>query len=480
MSTPLGATFLHWASRRALRWLYREVHYLGRDRIPDTGPVLLLGNHPNDLPDVLAGLFTTERHVRYVATLSATVLPLATASYKAMGVIPVMRVRDVRMMRARGVDVAAVNTAAFDTVRRAFAVGEVVAIFPEGGVHDTSALGVPRSGVSKMALLGLDDVLKNDVTVVPFGIQYEAPRTLRSDVMVDIGTPFSLADWRAESAHQTGRAEEAALTAHLHASLLKVTRNSSSWDHAELRDRLTAVTGVLAVRGDEPLQASVRRVQARCAALVESSESAGRAGEFSDPGAVPTLRVDWQTVADPLGDAVVRAGGIRTSARDTARMLDVARAPASQSTRLPNEAALQVHARWPSIAAIVITAVPAVIGLLLHAPLWFMVLRVAKRMMVVRTDYVAKAILPGLHLIFLGYLILGSLFALGLRAAGWSMWWALALLVVLPRLGDLGLWWRDAVRAMGLRARVRGWSSADRAAVVASAERIRAAWFALS
>ena len=149
MATPLGATFLHWVSRRALRWLYREVHYIGRERIPATGPVLLLGNHPNDLPDVLAGLFITERHVRYVATLSATVLPLATASYKAMGVIPVMRVRDVRMMRARGVDVAAVNASAFETVRDAFSAGDVVAIFPEGGVHDTPILGVPRAGVAQ-------------------------------------------------------------------------------------------------------------------------------------------------------------------------------------------------------------------------------------------------------------------------------------------------------------------------------------------
>jgi len=470
LSTSLGATFLHWVSRRALRWLYREVHYIGKQHIPVSGPVLLLGNHPNDLPDVLAGLFTTERHVRYVATLSATVLPLATASYKAMRVIPVMRVRDVRKLRARGVDVGAVNAAAFEAVREAFVADDVVAIFPEGGVHDKPKLGSLRSGVSKMALIGLDTASKNPLTVVPFGMHYEAPRTHRSDLIVEIGEPFSLADWYAQTQQPSERSAEPALTARLYGAIFAVTRNSSSWGHADARDQLIATIAALVGTDEEPLLTTTTRVRAHCAALVESDAHApSRAGE------------PWQTVANPIGDAVVRAGGLRTSARDTARLLDAAALPTSQPSWRPEGAsAVHVHAHWPSITAILITAVPALIGLLLHAPLWLGVLRVAKRLTLVRTDYVAKAILPGLHLILLGYLVLGGLCALAARAAGWSMWWALALLVVLPSLGDLGLWWRDAVRAVRLRARVRGWSAADRTAVVHTAERIHAAWNALS
>ena len=115
---PVVPTFIRWISRRALRWFYRELRFVGRGRIPAQGPVLLIGNHPNDLPDVLAGFFTTPRAVRYVATISATTLPLAAATYRGLGVIPVMRVRDVRKMRARGVDVAQVNTVAFAMVQK--------------------------------------------------------------------------------------------------------------------------------------------------------------------------------------------------------------------------------------------------------------------------------------------------------------------------------------------------------------------------
>ena len=138
MSTPLAATLLRWLMRRALRWCYREMHFAGRERIPAEGATLLFGNHPNDLPDVLAGYFTTERHLRYVATIAGTIMPLAALTYRTLGVIPVTRIRDVRKMREKGVDVANVNRAAFDDVRRAFQAGEAVGVFPEGGVQESS------------------------------------------------------------------------------------------------------------------------------------------------------------------------------------------------------------------------------------------------------------------------------------------------------------------------------------------------------
>ena len=63
--------FLRWSARRALRWVYRETVVVPLGRVPDTGPVLFVGNHPNDLPDVLLGLQACPRHVRYLATISA-------------------------------------------------------------------------------------------------------------------------------------------------------------------------------------------------------------------------------------------------------------------------------------------------------------------------------------------------------------------------------------------------------------------------
>lgn len=462
--------FIHWVSRRALRWSYRSVHYVGRDRIPRDGPVLLIGNHPNDLPDVLAGLFLTPRPVRYVATISATMMPLASATYRALGVIPITRIRDVRKMRERGVDAGAVNATAFAAVQAAFAQGDVVAVFPEGGVHDTSSLGAFRPGVSKMALSSSETGSTVDLIVLPFGLQYEAPQQLRSDLTVLVGAPISLLAW-SEVERQAGRTPSVStLSATLRESLVVVTRNSDTWEDAACRDRLIAAVAAVSA-SQRPLAEHTAHIQHRCSQLVAT----GLDDETTD-------RVRWRTIAHVVGAAVRRAGGLDTSALDTARVLAAAQPLREVGNGGRGHAAggepQNADPRWPAQSPLLAATLPALVGLALHAPIWALVRWNARRSMQVRTDYAAKAILPGLHLIFLGYLLLGGLFALGFRAVGWSSGWAVPALMMLPRLGDLGLWWRDGVRGLVLRARVTRWSSAERATLHTAAEQLRAAWLA--
>ena len=442
---------IRWISRRALRWCYREVCYVGRDRVPSDGATLLFGNHPNDLPDVLAGFFTTHRPVRYIATISASILPLAEATYRGLGVIPVTRIRDARKMRARGVDTASVNRSAFESVGQAFHDGEIVGVFPEGGVHDSWHIGRPKAGVARMALNSIDSVSKTDLKLIGFGVQYEAPQTLRSDMIILVGTPFSLREWVESESDPS----PAALSERLLAELMAVGRSSSSWPNAESRNRLVAAVAATNASGAEPLLETASRFQQRCSGLVEGKD----ASQVAEGDHV----VHWRTIADELAEWVHRLGGIATSARDTARVLDAAGASNPQAS-------------WPSVGWMMATALPAAIGLALNGPLQMGVWRFARRSAKVRTDVMARAILPGLHLIFLGYVVLGVVIALGFRAASVSSWWALPVVMLLPRLGDLGLAWRDAAGAMRLRARVRRLSVVDRATIRAAADRVRVAY----
>ncbi|MCC6241993.1 MAG: 1-acyl-sn-glycerol-3-phosphate acyltransferase [Gemmatimonadaceae bacterium] len=418
---------------------------------PSTGPVLLIGNHPNDLPDVLAGLEVSGRHLRYVATISATTLPLASATYRGMGVIPVMRVRDVRKMRALGIDVGAVNAAAFGVVGQALRDGEVVGVFPEGGVHDTSAVGRPRSGVAKMALQYIDAGSENELHIVPFGMHYDAPRTFRSDLTIQVGVPLGLKAWHARLAGSTPQsAIEGALNDRLHEMLLGVTRNSSSWDKADARDRLVAVIAAIGAELGGTLSGTALACQHRCAELMEEERAA-----------------EWQAMVDPISAAVGKVGGIASSPRDVARVLDAA----GMSHR---------GAAWPSLLAMAASAPIALVGLVIHAPLWWAVRAVARHMTAVRTDYVAKAILPGLHLILLGYLGWVGLFVIVATMTDVRWWWVVPLVIALPRLGDAAMWWRDAVRAHALRARVRGWHAADRRTLHDAVSRLSASWLHVS
>lgn len=436
---------VYWVSGRCLRWFYREHRVVGYGRVPTSGPVLLVGNHPNDIPDVIAGLYLSPRHPRYIATVSVTTNPMAKAMYDAMAVIPIARVRDARKMRAEGVDLAALNQAANDTVQAALASGDVVAVFPEGGVHDVPEIGRLRTGVAKMVLEHLDADAKNDVIIAPFGHQYEAPRRWGSDLLSVLGEPWSARGWLdTQPPDQRGAA---ALTDRVREGVRSVTRNSATWDEAATRDELVAAAaGVMAPHN--PLDAAPAFV-ARAAVLAAEALGDG-------PG-VESVRV--RTAAHALARAVERAGGIGSSSVDQARLLG----------------ALDVHRRAVPVPAVGLwVGLPAAaIGWALHGPVLPVVYALAKKATKQRADFVAACFVPGLYVVLLWWLLVALIAAGVFAAVGWSPLWALPLLVSLPRLGDFALRWKAWAKGWRLRARVRGWETAEREGLRAAAAVVR-------
>jgi hypothetical protein len=440
---------VYWVCHRCLRWFYREHRVVGLGRVPASGPVILVGNHPNDLSDVIAGLYVTPRPVRYIATVSVTTSWAARTMYQAMGVIPVARVRDARKMRAEGVDLAAVNQAANDTVAAALAQQDAITVFPEGGVHDVPEIGRLRTGVAKMVLTRLDAGANNDVTIVPFGAQYEAPRTWGSDMLSVVGTAWSARAW--VDAQPEGQRGPAAFTDALKASLLTVTRNAPTWEEAATRDEMVAAVAAQLAPGD-PLGATTAVLE-RAAPLAADAHSDGPSGE--------AVRI--KTAAHTLARAVERAGGIGTSSVDHARLL----------------LALGVHTERslvPSLLLLGVAAPAAAVGWLVHAPILALVYRVAKQGATARTDVVPRCFAPGLYLVLGWWLLTALLLAVGLGLAGWSPLWALAALVTLPRLGDLAIRWGNWFKGRQLVQRVRTWATPDQMALREAAATVREVW----
>jgi 1-acyl-sn-glycerol-3-phosphate acyltransferase len=408
---PLFHRLVSWIARRCLRWYYREGTVVGAERVPSTGPLLLIGNHPNDLPDVLFGYVTTRRPLRYVATISAATNPLARWVYRGLGVVPVARARDVRKMRALGIDIATMNREAARALRDALASGDAVGVFPEGGVSDTPELGPMRTGVARMVLDAHDAGAIDDLTIVPFGVQYEAPRRWGSDVLVVGGEPWTLAGWRAEVTAGGGTPSAVALAERMRAALRTVTRNSATWEAAEVRDVCLAATAAATA----PVGA-LHQVAAQLAGRAWPTDAA-------DPAAQEPLR---------LGALVTRAGGIATSARDHARLLHAAGAAA--------DAAL------PPWWRIVLWTPAALAGWLVHAPLFRLVAAVADRGKTCRTDHVIRRFVPGVYVVVGWYLLVGVALLVAADTAGVDPLWGVPGFLALPRLGDAAVAWREWVR----------------------------------
>lgn len=454
-ATPAGSPafrrLVQWIGGRCLRWFYRETRVLYAERIPATGPVLFMGNHPNDLPDVLLGYQATTRPLRYVATVSAATAWLARKTYEGLGVIPVTRIRDVRMMKAAGVDVVAINRAATDAVAAALAAGEIVGAFPEGGVRDLCALDSFRTGVASMILKYVDTAAENDLQIVPFGLQYEAPRTFGSDVGTVIGTPFSVRQWQAAQGEAQDRGA-AGLTRAMHTALAAVTRNAPSWEIADRRDQLiAAMAGRLAPR--DPLATAPGLVAAATHIAASTTPEAVRC----------------QTAAAALADAVARAGGIPTGGVDHARLLH-ALAVLPRGTPVP----------VPSPVMTLLAAPVALLGWVIHGPVFLVVRALADRKATVRTDVVARRFVPGLHVVAAWYLLLALVALTGLLVAGSAPLRALPLaalfVALLPRLGDLAVAQRHAWVAWRLIWRGRRWRAAERRALAEASATLAALW----
>jgi len=469
---------IRWIGRRCLRWFYRDVTFVGREHVPSRGPVLLIANHPNDIPDVLAVLLSTDRPVRFVATISAASNAVARATYRGLGVIPVLRVRDVRKMRDAGVDVAAINNSAFTLVTEALRQGDVVAVFPEGGVHAGPTISHFKAGISKMALdCSLGAAIKS-LKIVPVGVQYDSPLAPRSDVQVVVGTPIDVDDWLTRGAAGSTRPETRAeatqalaLRDDMRLALTSVTRNAPTWEIAHLRDRISAAISAAVHHGDTPVGATVARLQSYCAELAKIETQAASVGDSDlhldlqsqqNKDTIKTYENQLIASCSFVTQRTELAGGQPYSASDCAAMLSAAGDTVSGFT-------------WPSTPVMIALTPIAAGGWLVHAPLFALIWRNARRS-ADQTEIVARTFIPGLYLILFGYVAVAVLVALGLLLTATSVWYALLVFALLPTFGDVAVWWRDAVREWQLRIRVQRWSLADRATLVAHAAHIRDAW----
>jgi 1-acyl-sn-glycerol-3-phosphate acyltransferase len=181
-----------------LTWLVSRWRVEGLDKVPTTGPVLIVANHVSYLDPVYSAVFVhrARRVPRFLAKASLWKVPVLGGAMGGSGQIPVYRdSADAQHSLSAGV--------------QALHDGKAVVIYPEGTITRDPA-GWPmvsRTGVARLAL-------SSDVPVVPmvhwgtlavYDHYNKKFRPLpRKDVVVRAGDPIDLSAFR-------GRPVDAAL-----------------------------------------------------------------------------------------------------------------------------------------------------------------------------------------------------------------------------------------------------------------------------
>ncbi|EIL88143.1 fatty acid permease / acyltransferase fusion protein [Rhodanobacter fulvus Jip2] len=132
--------------------LYR-VRADGLQQIPEDGPVLLVCNHVSYM-DPLLLMANLRRPVRFVMYYKIFKIPLMSFVFRTAKAIPIAGYKED----------AAVLQRAYDAIDDALAAGEVVCIFPEGGLTGDGRIAPFRTGVEKI-------LARRPVTVVPLALR---------------------------------------------------------------------------------------------------------------------------------------------------------------------------------------------------------------------------------------------------------------------------------------------------------------------
>src|SRR5689334_23239967 len=132
--------FLYWVVIRPLFQLFFHIYFrmsrIGREHIPDEGPVIVAANHRSFLDPFVIGTMA-RRPMYYVAKKELFRNRLQSWILSALGAFPIDR--------------GSGDKDAMATARELLERGECVLIFPEGTRVRPGPLGRPKRGVGRLA-----------------------------------------------------------------------------------------------------------------------------------------------------------------------------------------------------------------------------------------------------------------------------------------------------------------------------------------
>jgi 1-acyl-sn-glycerol-3-phosphate acyltransferase len=402
--------FLRWLGRLLLRSHYRRIEVAGAERVPASGPVLLVANHQNSLVDSLALVHASPRPASPLAKAPLWKDRLLRPFLEALDAVPVYRPQDASENEGRSVRQ---NLDTFRACHERLRAGGAVVLFPEGVSQPRPTLMPLRTGAARIAIDA-----EVPVAVVPAGLAYEPPtRTRRGSLLVRFGEPIVVDGAKEPSRRRAIVDVTRRIEAGLHSLLAEAASQGDLATIRALRDVWDRESGNAPPGTLDEETRRVRRV----------SEAYQRLRE-RDPALLESLRAET--------DAYLRVLEI---ARVPPAALDVAATPGRIALFLAREGAFHLLATPLGLLGGLVTA-PA---------------RAVAEVLALRTSrgsedvWVLGRIASNL-LVFPIYALLVA----GVAAWAFGAWVGLAALVALPALLAVHIVWRDR------RERTRGRSHA--------------------
>ena len=200
---------------------FRRIDVVGIENVPDEGPVIFAGNHPNALMDGFLLIAKCGRWpLHFMANAKLWDYRLLVPLLTAIGAVPVYR----REEHDGDVD----NQKAFEKLYEVIESGNCMGIFPEGVSHVESQLIKLKTGAARIAL-SVSARGKAGVKIIPCGLNYIHRHRFRSQVLIEFGEPIVIDEHWVQEYQEDEQETVRKLTANLAQALTNVTLNAPDW-----------------------------------------------------------------------------------------------------------------------------------------------------------------------------------------------------------------------------------------------------------
>jgi len=232
---------LHAIISIALRLFFRRIEATGIEKVPRSGAVIFVLNHPNGLIDPALVYVSLARRVSFLA--KSTIFSMKSAAFlmRALEVLPVYRQIDANLEMRK-------NFGTFEVCRALLARNRCIAIFPEGISHDETELQPLKTGAARIALgaLGIrgngevdskstiqnskqiarrNDLAEKGLKIMTVGLYYTSKTAFRSEALIRYGETFDVEPVELDKNGEPPREAVRQLTDRIETALRYVTLN---------------------------------------------------------------------------------------------------------------------------------------------------------------------------------------------------------------------------------------------------------------
>lgn len=180
----------------ALKLSYRNIRYVGLDKVPQDGSVIYAPNHTNALMDALVILAMDRKPKVFVARADIFRRPLLAKIFTFLKIMPIMRIRD-------GFDEVKKNNQTIEKAVDVLRDKVPFCIFPEGQ-HQAKYSSLPLSkGIFRIAFQAQELMTDVPLYIVPVGLRYGSFFRFRSTVRVEVGEPINVGEFIGEHSEIT-------------------------------------------------------------------------------------------------------------------------------------------------------------------------------------------------------------------------------------------------------------------------------------